>query len=67
MIENDQTEEKNFQEEKRRLLNIMDEFVSEERTVSDKKEHSLFGPMTWDEKGWSMFKHTDHHLRQFGV
>jgi hypothetical protein len=29
--------------------------------------HSFFGPMTAEEKGWSMYKHHDHHLQQFGV
>lgn len=29
--------------------------------------HSLFGPMKAEEWGWSVWKHLDHHLRQFGV
>ncbi|MFY0654076.1 MAG: DUF1569 domain-containing protein [Cyclobacteriaceae bacterium] len=62
-----QTEEKDFLEEKKRLLNIMDEFVNDPPEEADQKEHTLFGAMTREEKGWSMYKHTDHHLNQFGV
>ena len=29
--------------------------------------HPLFGPMTWREWGVVTYKHTDHHLRQFGA
>jgi mRNA-degrading endonuclease YafQ of YafQ-DinJ toxin-antitoxin module len=62
-----QTEEKDFLTEKKRLLNVMDEFVNESPEAANKREHPLFGPMTREERGWSMYKHLDHHLRQFGV
>ena len=29
--------------------------------------HPFFGPMTSDDWGVLLYKHTDHHLRQFGV
>lgn len=29
--------------------------------------HDFFGPMTRDEVGQLAYKHTDHHLRQFGA
>ena len=29
--------------------------------------HPFFGKMTYDEIGKYVYKHTDHHLRQFGV
>jgi hypothetical protein len=29
--------------------------------------HPLFGPMTWREWGVATYKHTDHHLKQFGA
>ena len=29
--------------------------------------HPLFGPLTWREWGVATYKHTDHHLRQFGA
>jgi hypothetical protein len=29
-------------------------------------EHPFFGKMTKQQVGWHAYKHTDHHLRQFG-
>ena len=29
--------------------------------------HPLFGQTSREEKGWGMYKHLDHHLRQFGA
>lgn len=29
--------------------------------------HPLFGPLSWREWGLAMYKHTDHHLRQFNA
>jgi len=29
--------------------------------------HPLFGPLTWREWGVVTYKHTDHHLKQFGA
>jgi hypothetical protein len=29
--------------------------------------HPLFGPMSWREWGAATYKHTDHHLKQFGA
>lgn len=29
--------------------------------------HPFFGAMTWEEVGRSVYKHSDHHLRQFGA
>ncbi len=30
-------------------------------------EHPLFGVLTWSQWGVLQYRHTDHHLRQFGV
>ncbi len=60
----EQTAERDFETEKDRLLTAMAEFKSQ-RGVSI--VHPLFGTMTVEEKGWSGFKHLDHHLGQFGV
>lgn len=30
-------------------------------------EHPAFGPLSRREWGWLIYKHTDHHLRQFGA
>ena len=29
--------------------------------------HPFFGPMTKEQVGRFVYKHTDHHLRQFGI
>ena len=29
--------------------------------------HPLFGPLSWSEWGVTTYKHTDHHLKQFGA
>ena len=31
------------------------------------KPHAFFGKLTQEQWGMGMFKHTDHHLQQFGV
>lgn len=62
-----QTSDRDFEEEKRRLLEALDKFVNADVAQSERFEHPLFGSMTAEEKGWSMYKHLDHHLRQFGV
>ena len=40
------------------------QLIEEEGTS---RKHPLFGAMSVEEKGWSMYKHLDHHLSQFGV
>ncbi len=59
-----QTAKRDFEREKNRLLAAVDTFVSAGAAPG---EHPFFGPMTAEEKGWSMYKHLDHHLQQFGV
>lgn len=59
-----QTDEKEFEAEKQRLLHALDEFrAAQGRTL----RHALFGDMDEDELGWACYKHIDHHLTQFGV
>ncbi len=59
-----QTSDRDFAKEMARLLAALDRFKQREGAET---EHSMFGVMTREEKGWSMYKHLDHHLRQFGV
>ncbi len=59
-----QTDERDFDTEKRRLLDALQTF---KETKGQPGRHPLFGTMTVEEKGWSAFKHLDHHLTQFGV
>jgi hypothetical protein len=55
---------KDFENEKQRLLNAL---ASMKEKEGEKTEHVLFGVLTPEEKGWSQYKHLDHHLTQFGV
>lgn len=59
-----QTAERDFGAEKQRVLAALTRFKQEEGL---EREHPLFGAMSVEEKGWSMYKHLDHHLNQFGV
>lgn len=59
-----QPEDRDFDAEKQRLLAALASFSGDD---SRGTPHPLFGPLTRDEKGWSCWKHLDHHLRQFGV
>lgn len=63
----EQTTGRDFQEEKDRLLRALDEFVKRDQQEARQIIHPLFGEMSAEEKGWSIYKHLDHHLRQFGV
>ena len=55
---------RDFEEQKKRLIDAV-EGLKAGGPVS--MEHSLFGEMTGEERGWVSYKHLDHHLAQFGV
>lgn len=56
--------EKNFEEERSRLLALLNEFQEDNLTG---KKHPIFGQLTKDQWGLATWKHLDHHLKQFGV
>jgi hypothetical protein len=62
-----QVSDRDFEIEKNRLLSALEKFVNSQMDRSGQPTHPLFGEMTPEEKGWSMYKHLDHHLTQFGV
>ncbi len=62
-----QTSERDFQTEKERLASALKTFVEMDEAKAASLEHPLFGKMTREERGWSSYKHLDHHLQQFGV
>jgi len=62
-----QTSDSDFASAKARLLTSTGEFVSAGSSDAGDRRHPLFGEMTAEEKGWSIYKHLDHHLTQFGV
>lgn len=53
--------------EKARLRILVREFVAAGEPGCTNRPHSFFGPMTASEWGKGMYKHLDHHFRQFGA
>lgn len=60
------SEPRDFVRERGRLLDLIDRFVERGETAAAKETHAFFGRMTGQEWGELMYKHIDHHLRQFG-
>jgi len=50
-----------------RLAGLIDRFAAGGPAGCTQHPHSFFGPLTPDEWAILMYKHLDHHLRQFGV
>jgi uncharacterized protein DUF1569 len=61
------TDERDLETERRRLRALIDRFTSAGPSGCTSQPHSFFGRLTPDEWAVLMYKHTDHHLRQFGV
>jgi Protein of unknown function (DUF1569) len=53
--------------EQARLSALIDRFSAGGPAACTSNPHSFFGKMTPDEWAILMYKHLDHHLRQFGV
>jgi hypothetical protein len=60
------TGRKDFEAEKQRLIFLLKNFSAEGERAVTKHPHPFFGPLTAAEWGIGMYKHLDHHLRQFG-
>jgi hypothetical protein len=56
-----------FDRECSRLATMIDRFVQRGPESAGRCTHAFFGRLNGDEWGRLMFKHIDHHLRQFGV
>ena len=50
-----------------RLIAMIDRFSEGGPQACTRHPHTFFGPMTPDEWAILMYKHVDHHLRQFGA
>lgn len=61
------TDERDFDTERQRLLGVVDCFATGGPEKCTKHPHSFFGSLTPPEWSSLMYKHLDHHLRQFGV
>lgn len=55
-----------FEVEKARFLDMF-QTLTHGTSVITAHTHPFFGPMTDEDWGVLLFKHLDHHLRQFGV
>ncbi len=60
-------DERNFETEKARLEKCITDFNTLGPDNTCKHPHPFFGSLTKAEWGNAMYKHMDHHLRQFGV
>ena len=55
-----------FEEERAALLALLERMGTGPQDGAG-PAHPLFGPMTWREWGVATYKHTNHHLKQFGA
>jgi hypothetical protein len=58
---------KDFAKEKEHLTKLIERFYSAGPDAAGKHTHSFLGRVSGDDWGVVMYKHLDHHLRQFGV
>ena len=60
-------DERDLEQERARLLALVDRFAAGGAQKCTTHPHSFFGRLTPEEWAILMYKHLDHHLRQFGV
>lgn len=60
-------EECDFSHERQRLSGLIERFAAGGAAVCTKNSHGFFGKLTPEEWAVLMYKHLDHHLRQFGA
>jgi hypothetical protein len=60
-------DERSLTRERERLYMMIDRFVLAGPPGCTDHPHSFFGPLKPEEWAILMYKHLDHHLRQFGV
>jgi len=61
------SDERDLEKESTRLCVLVDRFASGGPQRCTKHPHTFFGRLTPEEWATLMYKHLDHHLRQFGV
>jgi len=59
--------DRDFETERKRLSGLIDRFAALGPAGCTAHPHAFFGSLTPDEWGVLMYKHLDHHLRQFGA
>ncbi|MBK8495747.1 MAG: DUF1569 domain-containing protein [Chitinophagaceae bacterium] len=60
-------DERDFEKEKQQLLELIDRFFRGGPEKVGRFPHPMFGRFTPEQWGQSMYKHLDHHFKQFGV
>jgi transposase InsO family protein len=60
-------DERDLGRERERLRGLIDRFAAAGPKGCTTHPHSFFGRLTPEEWAILMYKHLDHHLRQFGV
>ena len=60
-------DEREFDAEKARLAAVVDRFCERGPDHAGRQTHSFLGRLSGEEWGVMMYKHLDHHFRQFGV
>ena len=58
---------RNFEREQKELKEKIRQFSEGGEAGCTRHPHAFFGPMTPQEWARGMYKHLDHHLRQFGA
>lgn len=61
------SDSRDFEREKARLTATVERFSESGPGEAGKHEHSFLGRITGEQWGVVMYKHLDHHLRQFGA
>ena len=61
------TDERELESERQRLLGLIDRFAAAGPAGCSTHPHSFFGRLAPQEWAVLMYKHLDHHLRQFGA
>ena len=60
-------DERDFEKEKQELSGLIDQFHNGGPENVGRYPHPLFGTFTKEQWGKAMYKHLDHHLKQFGA
>lgn len=61
------TEDLDLEKTKAELITNFSRFASEGKSVIKTMNHPFWGKMTYEDWDALMWKHTNHHLKQFGV
>jgi hypothetical protein len=61
------SDERDFAAERKRLVGLIERFVQKGPAEAGRYTHAFFGKLSGEQWGVLMYKHLDHHLRQFGA